>query len=393
MILEISKPEIKQTQHEHVTPMAGPSKEYNRQHNKHPGLIPPHKHIDEQAQVQDPVSELPVRQCIQDYVTNKPIGLTGISLNIRDHCHTKSQIQKDPKLSHLLRYPPIKDLYKDRPLVLLDGSNYSMARSPQGQNISIGKGTHGEIILARDETTKQLVCVKVSNERLQDIVIEFGYQTKAHNILGKNAPSFKGLLQVRQDSPYGAASGFRYLPVMEFCSLTSDSPVALTLREALILHQQGHKFFSANEWFQICRQIFVSVYCLANGKLHHCDLKLNNILLRFEGDSVYPVIIDYGLAMNGSVNNNQETLLKPITDSQILNLYPHTPPEMFKQNYLLPTSDLHSVAYCILHINESVFRSKLVKREMKAYMKMSPQDRHDFPHFLSTVEDILSVYV
>ena len=342
------------------------------------------------SQGQTPASKLPVRQCIQDYVDNKEMKPTKTFLSIENHCHTASQIQEDPELNNILSQPTVKDLYKDKPLELLDASNYVMARLSGGENIRIGKGSYGELILARDETTKEMVAVKMSNASLEDMIKEFGYQTKAHKILGKFAPSFKGLLQVRKDSRHGVSSGFRYLPVMEFCSLADDAPVAMTLDDALSLYEKGHNFFSKHEWFQICIQILRAVNHLSSSGLHHCDLKDDNILLRFEGDSVYPVIIDYGQAKEGIVYNEKKTLHPRVSEEYMRKYHPHVPPEMFTQNYLLPTSDLYSAAFCILLINEVVFRSKKVQKEMEAYRKMSAQKRHGYTHLKSTVVQLLS---
>ena len=362
--------------------------------NKHPvnGIPQPVMTQAPAHKPQVPLSKRPVRRSIQDYVTNKTAKPSALQLEIKEDCHKKSEIQVDPMLHLLRNHPTNKRLYQDEPLELLDASNYSMVKTPEGKNISVGEGGKAEILLARDETTKQLVAVKVSNDKLEDLFEEFGFQTKAHKIIGKFAPGFKGLLQVRPGSPHAVSYGFRYFPVMEFCSITKDSPVALSLLKALTLHGKGHKFFSKYEWFKICRQIMLSVNRLTNGGLHHCDLKIDNILLRFEGDNVYPVIIDYGLAKEGIVYHKLRTLLSPVSDNVRLLRYPHVPPEMFTQNYLLPTSGLYSVAHCISCINAFVFMSKTLNKDMKAYREKSPEERPGYAHFRAIVEGYHRVF-
>ena len=342
-----------------------------------------------------PANKRPVRKSIQDYVANKAAKPSDLQLEIKEHCHEKSGIQEDPQLNELLDHPQVLYLYHDEPIQLLDASNYSMVKTPEGKNISVGKGKNAELLLARDETTKQLVAVKVKfSGRLASLVEEFGFQTKAHKILGKNAPSFKGFLQVKNDSPFGVSEGFRYMAVMEFCSLTGDSPVALTVRDAYYMHENGEKLLSKQEWFQICRKIPMTVNTLAKGKLHHCDLKPDNILLRFEGDSVYPVFIDYGMAAQGGmVYGKKETLLTGFSEEDRQKYHVHVPPEMFTQNYLLPTSDLHSAAFCIRCINCKVFYSKSVDRMMTDYMNISPADRPDYKQLAASASAELSLYI
>ena len=323
-----------------------------------------------------------------------------LPLYLQRECHDAENMIEDYSLEKVLtEWNCIRDFYDENQLQLLSSSDYEIVHvelNEDVRNVSLGRGVFAETLLAKEILTDEYVAIKILHEADDPwgLYREFTMLAKARKILGQAAPKFKGFLQVKRQSRYAPPEikkDIHYFPVMEFCSLIPDSNMAMTMEYAVEQHKRGVKYFSKRQWARICLSLLDQVYTLERNDIHHLDLKGDNILLRYIADEVVPVIIDYGVARDAAPSDNCDTLFDPHPESD--KLFPQTAPELFRQNYPLPTSDLFSVALAILEVNDAVFKVNKLDTMMKEYRSMTPETRLKYNKLKPMVHKILKKFL
>ena len=295
----------------------------------------------------------------------------------------------DPHLNSIQQSPAIKAINYDRQIPIVHSSDYSV-ETLNGEPVLIGKGSAGTLILARHNDTGKFVVIKLLSTNTMKLCLEFTLQAKAHQVLGRHAPDVVGFLQVKKSSSLnkGCPEGqMRYLPVMEFCPLVPDSKVSMTLLQAAFCHLGGTRMLSKKEWANIFLTLIDKVNNLQSNDIYHLDLKPDNIMLCFDGDEPYPVIIDYGIAQTVDRHRKRSVIIKTTLNPEML---PHCAPELFQQNYPLPTTDLYSLAFVMICINTRVLKSEALHKSLINFRESSPASRMDYEEFKSLIESVLN---
>ena len=255
-------------------------------------------------------------------------------------------------------------------LNMLKGNDYELITS-EGVPVCIGSGLCGEILLAKHRSTNELVAIKIYNKfvpKLTSMLKEAAIQSRASTVLDGEVkvPKFVGFFCLKEAS-WHATKMAKYLFVTQFCGVIRNLPHAMTLLEA------GHipNFFTQQEWPRICQMLITAADKMQNHDIYHLDIKLANIVLQLDGDIVTPFLIDFGLALNSCGVSQRKTVYLPRPRKEMPQ---HSPPELYKSNKPLPTSDIYSIARLIEKIGKFIRCEQLMK-EMKEYRKKKPKHR------------------
>ena len=321
----------------------------------------------------------------------------NFNLDLKRDCCSKEQLREDPELEEFLtKWDGVNDIYEEEQLSLLCSSDYTLITSLR-KLVTIGSGKTCRTLLAREKSTNELVIIKIVKKKyctMGEMILEHTMQMMAHKAIGKHAPKIKGWLQVHPDSPlaFSDKERIRYFPVMEFCSVIQDQPVALTLSQAIEEHNSGNKILSKKEWANVCMRLLELCNELQENNIHHLDLLTTNILLRFsEEDEVFPVLIDYGMAMRSEGNPQGEVLYDPAFED--IEEHPQVAPELYRQNHPLPSSDIYSVSYALGRINDHVLQLPEFSSTLSWYRDLEPSSRPNFADFYSRVQSNLNKYL
>ena len=316
------------------------------------------------------------RKQVQDYIARKPVKLVPGEFDLSKICNSKEERVVDLDWQRLIaRERWIQEYDQIKGLKVLCHKDYEVV-TERGQAICIGKGTCGELILARELSTNKLVTIKVVSEGLEDLLFEFTLQAKAHDLLGKYSAKFIGFLQKKDRGKNGEIA---YMPVMEFYPVTGDAKVSLTFDEALMQHCEGNRMITGDEWIAICMTLLESARTLNAHNIYHIDLSDYNVLLTFdERNQVSPIIIDYGMSRNGArgMKSHQvghKSIFLPNPCAAIM--FPHSAPELFEQNYPTPTTDLFTVVYCMSRVSRFVFGCVMFQERVGYAYEVPPHER------------------
>ena len=241
-----------------------------------------------------------------------------------------------------------------------------------------GEGTFGEVYVAYDLTSNQLVVMKVLKESdhqklLKDQLREYMYQHIAYSVLSGpcRAPKPHGFFCLKNDSllrNYYCS----YIMVSEYISVLPLSCASLTLDKALKEHSTGRPILTSKAWRDVSLALIEAATTLHQHDLYHNDLKANNIMLSFTEDHrIEPVILDYGLASRSSGNGDNPKYMYEDGDRES---YPHIAPELYHQADPIPTSDLYSISYIILSISTYTDLPH-VEEAVKYYRDLIPEER------------------
>ena len=315
-----------------------------------------------------------VRPHLQGLIRSKTIQTDdGLVFDLAKDCATKPL--HDPNMDRMREV--WRDINPKEKLPLLSSCQYSIVTS-EGKPVVIGNGSGKKLILAKENETQELVVIKISDDKddALELVREFGMQNKAFDVLDGNigSPVFRGFLQVVRSSSFSGKGNVRYFPVCEFCPAVSQLPFSLTVEQALDEHKQGRSLLTKDEWISMIQELLDAAKTYKENNICHLDINLNNVLLVFIEDRVFPVIIHYEFARNLNYKTrNGEPVFPP---SNVFRLHPHTAPELIELDHPLETSDLYSIAYIIRAINNQVLHCERLEWELRPYFDSEPQERY-----------------
>ena len=284
------------------------------------------------------------------------------------NCNTREKIVPDPDLDKSLTDKNIRQYNGQKYIKILCSSDYSLIRDKDYKAHCVGSGTWGHILLAREHSTGSHVVVKISKEPLQFNLPEFCLQQHAKGILGESTPQFKGFLQgIHNNVPY-------YLPVMQFCPVTPDARVALTVSEALDQHHMGKPILTKDEWLSLSLTTLELVNRLNLNNIYHLDLNLRNILIVFgENDVPRPIVIDYGLSRYGRSDEGNGSMFNPNPQAHIT--FAQVAPECFVQDYPEESTDLYGAVYILSTICAEIFGLHGIQEKLGYERSKPPSER------------------
>ena len=317
-----------------------------------------------------------VRPQLWQFIQNKVIATADdLVIDLAKDCTRKALY--DPNMDRMQE--AWREIHPREKLPLLSSSDYTVITSG-GKPVVIRFGNQGKVILAKENQTQDLVVIKISdyNKDAVDLVVEFGMQNIAHDVLYGciGAPVFRGFLQVLRSSPLSNERNFRYLPVCEFCPVVPQLPFSLTMQQALDEHKNGRSLITRDEWISIIHELLKAQKTFERNNICHLDLNLNNVLILFMEDRVFPIIIDYGCSrmLNSKNKSGEPIITASVFDTKLH--HPHTAPELFELDHPLPTSDLYSIAYIVSCINQDILHCERLLWELRNYLNSKPHERY-----------------
>ena len=268
---------------------------------------------------------------------------------------------------------------------LLNGNNYTILSV-------VGAGTFGQVYLAQNNVTKQLVAMKASclehSRYLGALIKEYMFQKMANNALNGflcTTPEPKGFVCVHSNfSP----SGYEYILVSEFAAIFPDAKCTLTIDRAIKEHKNGKPLLNISDWQRVCLSLIIATDVLKANDLFHNDIKTDNVLISFdEYGMANPVIIDFGNCCH-KINNITQPYYTATPYVDIFKT--HVAPELYLQPQPHETSDLYSVAQLISEIGR-VLEHKAVEQIAKKY-KQNPTFRILHKPFHDAIEKGFGCY-
>ena len=71
--------------------------------------------------------------------------------------------------------------------------------------------------------------------------------------------------------------------------------------------QYNKPILQPTEWFDITKQLVEIIHKLQKEGFYHCDIKTDNVMVRFQDKNITPVLIDFGISVFGINNINDRT--------------------------------------------------------------------------------------
>ena len=162
--------------------------------------------------------------------------------------------------------------------------------------------------------------------------------------------------------------------VSEFCGVAPKIPFSVTLSSDTLENPQ--------DTAHVCLSLIKATCILQQHDIYHLDIKFGNIVVQMEDNTITPYLIDYGLALNG-IGRTHATSVYPIRSK----VSKQTPPELYRSNKPLPTSDLYSVANVIRVIAKNRFGGSPLEEKMEEYRALKPNVRPGHDEFYDMVHD------
>ena len=337
------------------------------------------RRIKEKNNMAPPSSAVPRKQCIVDYVKNNPLPKCK---DVR--LHENNYNEDDDKLAEVIRADEnLKRYFGTRTPDLICGARYRALSY-------IGEGSYGVVLLARDIYTSENVIVKIplaSNDDdgyIRDMLKEFMYQEKAHNLLKGTkcaAPQPKGFIRIVDNT---VPLGYTYLSVSEFIPIVEDARCTLSIYDAMETHVKGNPVLKKEEWKNVLLALIDATETLQKNDIYHNDIKSDNVMLYFdENNKPSPVLIDFGLSSTKK-SLNREIYKQHRLKINIFDNY--NAPELFLELKPSATSDVYSVARMIQNIGHHLDFSE-VKGIALCYCQDSYRERQSHSKFRRMVDD------
>ena len=332
-----------------------------------------------------------VRKAIMDYhkkhlleTSNSVCFHKGVSLN--------NNTGGDYLLQARIRWSKeLADCFGDHSPSILSGADYTFC-TPQHNNLRVGEGSFGLVVLGQEINTKKLVIGKLIKKKDEDedgeqaiysMLKEYMYQWRAFNILQKaqttnpekdiaGVPQPIGFLKIKNTRKHRFCE---YMLVSEYCSLLPDASSAMSMAEALNANRDNRAILSLREWRDVSVGLLRASHELQKHDVYHNDLKPPNVMIEFKHGKVRPHIIDFGLA---STSINYSESHRPMFDIKYEKRCPQTAPELFRRPTPLDSSDLYSYGHILFQMGEKMNMKGL--RDLSQYYHASRVNGHFYTY-------------
>ena len=229
---------------------------------------------------------------------------------------------------------------------IYSGSRFEYISNDQGNPRLLGYGSYGDVYLARERKSKEMVAMKMfrrSDTSMKTVFREAAYAC----VLARQecAPKFYGLVKVNASKYYQPLA-----LAVEFIGCKKESPCDLTrlMTTPYTGNSEGgfENHLTSHQWIRLLLQLAKEIHKCHKANIVLIDLKEDNILVRDPESNAMPLLADFGLAVHNCrriPNFGRGQLDKPDSFWD----FPHYAPELCDTNEVSPAADIYSFG-CIL---------------------------------------------